>query len=266
MSPRGPARAARALALALGALAAAGCAPRLRPAPAGLPSAPAALLAEVRAAQGRVTTVQGTARVAVDGPEGAGGVEQFLAAGRPGLLRVETHDFFGNVLSVLAVEDGRLALYDARERVFYRGPATAANIGRLVPVPLPPEDLVTLLCGSAPLLDGDPIGVAPVDGALRLTLRRGEALQRVDVGDGALVVAARSSRAGVVGLEVALAGHRPRGEAVLPTEVTARAPGAGLSLSLRWKAVEVNGPLDPALFRLTPPEGARLVDLEAAPR
>jgi hypothetical protein len=264
----GPARAA-ALAPGLAALLAvalAGCAPRLRPPPPGLPAAPAALLEEVRAAQGRVTSVQGTARVAVDGPDGAGGVEQFLAAERPGRLRVETHDFFGNVLSVLAVDGAALVLYDARERVFYRGAATAENVGRLVPVPLPPEDLVTLLCGSAPVLDGQPIDASPVDGALRLTLRRGDALQRLDVGAGAQVLRARSSRAGVVGLEVELSGHRPRGGAVLPTEVTARAPGARLALSLRWKEVEANGPVDPSLFGLVPPEGARIVDLGPAAR
>jgi hypothetical protein len=193
-------------------------------------------------------------------------VEQFLAAARPGRLRVESHDFFGNVLSVLAVDGDALVLYDARERVYYRGAATAENVGRLVPVALPPEDLVTLLCGSAPVLDGAPIDASPVDGALRLTLRRGEALQRLDVGAGGAVLRARSSRAGVVGLEVELSGHRPRGDASLPTEVKARVPGAGLALSLRWKAVEVNAPLDPALFRLDPPEGARIVDLAPSPR
>ncbi len=258
---------ARAAALAaLAGLLAAGCAPRLRPPPAGLPAAPAALLEEVRAVQARVRGVQGQARVAVDGPQGAGGVDQFLAAERPGRLRVESHDFFGNVLSVLAVDGPDLALYDARERTFYRGAATAENVGRLVPVPLPPADLVALLCGSAPLLDGEPVDASPVDGALRLTLRRGEALQRVDVGAGGAVVRARSSRGGVVGLEVELSGHRDRGGALLPAEVVARAPGAGLALTLRWREVEVNGALDPALFRLAPPEGARVVDLEPAPR
>lgn len=267
MSRRAAALAGRGRLAALAAAAlATGCAPRLRPPPPGLPEAPAALLAEVRAAQGRVTSVQGQARVSVDGPDGAGGADQFVAAERPGRLRIETYDFFGNVASVLAVDGPDLALYDARERTFYRGAATAANVGRLVPVPLAPADLVTLLCGSAPVLDGEAVDVAPVDGALRLTLRRGEELQRLDVGAGAAVVQARSSRAGVVGLEVALAGHRPRGGAVLPTELTARAPGARLALSLRWKEVEANGAVDPALFRLTPPEGARVVDLDPAPR
>ena len=35
-----------------------------------------------------------------------------------------------------------------------------------------------------------------------------------------------------------------------------------MSLELRWKDdLQVNGPSDPALFRLDPPRGARVVDL-----
>ena len=255
-----PGRAARLSALGLAALAA-GCLPRSRPPPPGLPAEPAALLEEVRAAQGRVTSVQGQARLTAEGPDFAGGVEQFVAARRPGQLRLESLDFFGNVLAVLAVDGDLLALYDARTKVYYRGAATAENVGRLVPVALPPAALVTLLCGSAPILDGTPVDASPVDGALRLTLRRGEALQRLDVGAGAAILRAVDSRAGVVGLEVELEGHRLQGGALLPAQVAARAPGARVALSLRWKSVEVNGPIDPGLFRLAPPEGARVVDL-----
>lgn len=211
-----------------------------------------------------MVSVQGQARLTLEGPDLAGGVEQFVAAERPGRLRLESLDFFGNVLAVLAVDGPDLALYDARAKVYYRGAATAANVGRLVPVALPPADLVTLLCGSAPILDGDPVDAAPVDGALRLTLRRGEALQRLDVGQGAVVLHALDSRAGVVGLEVTLTGHRLHGGVPLPGEVAARAPGARVALRLRWTSVEVNRPVEPGLFRLAPPDGARVVDLPPA--
>ena len=217
----------------------------------------------MRAAQARVQTVQGEARVVVEGPQGSGGVDQFLAAEKPGRLRVESHDFFGNVLSVLAVDGPELFLYDARERVLYRGAASAANVARLVPVALPPADLVTVLCGSAPVLDGLPLDASPVDGALRLTLKRGDEAQRLDVGAGAAVLRARLSRLGAVSLELDLTGHRPLGGAALPTQLAARAPLQRTALTLRWKSLEVNAPLDPALFRLAPPDGARVVDLDA---
>jgi len=254
------------LALAGAVLALAACHPR-RP-PPDLSLDPAALLAEVKAAQARVVTVQGRARVGVDAPDGSGGGEQYLVAERPGRLRIEAYDFFGNVVAVLAVEDGRLALYDARERTFLRGAATPANLGRLVPVPLPPEALVTLLCGSAPLLEGTPVSAEPGDGRVVLTLRAGDLLQRLEVGPGAALLASRIRRVTAggevpAGLDAEFSVHRTHAGQRLPTDLVARAPQAGVALSLHWRELEVNRPVDPSLFRLSPPAGARIVDLDS---
>ena len=251
-------------AAAVAAAALAGC--HLRRPPPDLSADPAALLAAVKAAQDAVRGVEGRARVGVDAPGGGGAVEQYLAAEKPGRVRVESHDFFGNVLSVLAVDDGRLAVYDAREKVFYRGPATRENVGRLVPVALSPEELATLLCGSAPLLDGQPVSAIPGDGVMVLTLRAGGLTQVLEIGAGAAVVSSRLRRAGPdgpapAGLEADFSKHRLHAGLSLPTEVEARAPVSGVSLALHWKALTVNGPLDPGLFRLDPPRGARIVDL-----
>jgi len=261
-------RPALAAAVLLAAAALAGCHPRLPalPPPADLPADPADLLAAVRAAQDAARGVEGRARVGVDAPGGGGAVDQFLAAEKPGRVRVESYDFFGNVLSVLVIDDGRLAVYDAREKVFYRGPATRENVGRLVPVALSPEELATLLCGSAPLLDGQPVSAEPGNGVMVLTLRRGDLTQVLEVGAGAAVVSSRLRRAGAsgpvaVGLEADFSRHRPHAGLSLPSDLQARAPASKVSLSLHWKALAVNGTLDPALFRLDPPKGARVVDL-----
>jgi hypothetical protein len=64
-----------------------------------------------------------------------------------------------------------------------------------------------------------------------------------------------------VELEVTLAGHAPRGGVPFPGEVRVGAPQAEVEVGLRWKAVEVNGEVDPALFVLSPPAGARVVEL-----
>ena len=246
----------------------AACHPRVPPPDLSLD--PAGLLAEVRAAQARVVSVQGRARVGVEAPDGSGGAEQYLVAERPGRLRIETYDFFGNVLALLAVEDGRLALYDARQRTFLTGAATPANLARLVPLPLAPETLVTLLCGSAPLLDGVPEAAEPGDGRMLLTIRDGDLVQRLEVGPGAALLASRVRRltaAGEVpaGLDAEFSVHRTRAGQRLPTDLDARAPGAGVALSLHWRELEVNGPIDPSLFRLSPPAGARVMDLDAPP-
>jgi hypothetical protein len=243
----------------------AGCHPR-RP-PPDLSLDPAQLLEAVKAAQARVVSVQGRARVGVDSPGGSGGAEQFLVAERPGRVRVEAYDFFGNVVALLAVEDGRLALYDARQRTFMRGAATPANLARLVPVPLAPEELVTLLCGSVPLLDGPAVAAEAGDGVVVLTLRQGDLLQRLEVGPGAAILASRVRRltaGGEVpaGLEAEFSVHRTRAGLRLPTDLSARLPQADVALTLHWRELEVNRPVDPSLFRPDPPAGARVVDLD----
>jgi len=252
-------RAAAGLAVAL---ALAGCARRAPPPDLSLD--PAALLAEVRAAQDRVRTVQGTARVTLEGPSGGGG-EQFLAAERPGRLRVEVRDFFGNVVGLAAVDGGVLALYDARAQVLYRGAATAGNLARLLPLRAEPGALVDLLCATAPLLDGAPVAAEPGDGRVFLTLRRDDREQVLEVGPGAALLSARTRRP-VLGdeapaeVDVTFRGLHQAGGVPFPDRVEARL--AGGAFTLRWRDVDVNGPVDPALFRLEPPRGARVVDLD----
>jgi hypothetical protein len=208
--------------------------------------------------------------VGVEGPDGQGGLEQFLVAEKPGRIRVESYDFFGNVLSVLAFDGGRLALFVAQQKVFFRGPATPENVARLVPVAVTPEALATLLGGSAPLLDGAPVSAVPGDGVMVLTLRQGDLEQRLEIGPGAVVVASRIWRLlrggdfAPAGLHADFSVHRSRGGARVPTDLSARDPGAKVALTLHWRELTVNGPVDPGLFTLSPPAGARLVDLAPA--
>lgn len=247
------------------ALAAAAALLGCRVPPPDLSRDPAELLAAVRAAQGRVARVQGSAKVHVDSPGSSGWVDEFLAAEKPDRVRLETHDFFGNVAAVLVADGGRFALYDARQRVYYRGDATPENVSRLLPLALPPADLAALLCGSAPLAEGEPREVEAKGSRLLLRLRGASAEQELAVGEEAAVEAARVRRpsaAAGASYDLELDDFRRRGGVRFPTTARLAAPAAGVRLELRWKEdLEVNGPADPALFRLEPPRGARVVEL-----
>src|SRR5512133_1290158 len=131
-----------------------GCA---RVPPADLTRDPKALLDQVMAAQARVQRVRGSARVRIGSPGGSGTVTEFIAAEKPDRLHLETLDFFGNPAAVLVAAGGQFAFLDRRESVLYRGEATAENVSRLLPVLVPVDELVTILCGSAPLIDGAPV-------------------------------------------------------------------------------------------------------------
>ena len=253
------------------ALALAGC--RRLPAP-DLPADPAALLDEVVRAQRAVTSVEGQARVHVEARGFEGTVTQFIAAEKPDRLHVETLDFFGNVVAVLVASGDRFALYDAREKVLYRGRPTKENIARLVPLAIDAPSLVTILCGSAPLLPGPPVELEPGEGVVRLVLDGGDRRQTLAIGAEAAV---ERSRVRLVGADGAVTDapapdafdlrfdvFRRWGGARFPTDLHLVARDPAAKLDLHWTEVEVNRPVDPELFVLEPPRGARVVELADA--
>jgi hypothetical protein len=254
------------LALVAAALLAA-CTPR-RP-PPDLSLDPAALLAQVRAAQAHVRSVRGEARLRIRSPDGSGTVTALVAAERPDRVYVQTVDFFGNTLAVLATSGGALSLYDARERVLYRGPATPRNLARLVPIALSPEELAAILCGAAPLLDGEARRAEPGRGYVTLELAGGDRTESLRIGAGAMVQRAAMRVAAAAGpsgwdLEIVRA-EAPEG-GTFPSEVSLSAESPEVRLRLAWQEAEWNAPVDAALFSPAPPRGARIVELgEAAP-
>ena len=206
--------------------------------------------------------MQGEASVTVDAPGApAGTVRQFVAAERPDRLHLETLDFFGNVAAVIAAGGGRFALYDAREKVLYRGRATPENLARIVPLPLPAEEIVAILCGGPPLA-GDPVRAGPGRGAIDLELAGDGGASSLRVVEAAAVERATLRPAGRPAYELSFGLFRTRAGTRLPGEVELRSNSPRVKLSLRWKDVEPNPALDEGLFRLSPPPGARVVDLD----
>jgi hypothetical protein len=251
--------------LAVAALAAlAACTPRVPPPDLSLEPAP--LLAQVRAAAAGAPRVQGEARLRLDAPGARGSVPAWLAAERPDRLHVEVLDFFGNPAATLVAAGGRLAIYDARSRTFLRGAATPAHVARLVPLPLSPERLVAILCGT-PLLEGEPVAAGPGHGYASLVLRDGPLTTELRVGPRAATVRA-AFRGGAPALpdhEVAYAAFEDLPLVRFPTEVVVTSSDPAVRVELAWKEPEVGAPLDPALFRLEAPAGARVVDLDLEP-
>jgi hypothetical protein len=256
MAPRARLAALAALAAALGA-----CAPRVPPPDLSLE--PAALLAQVRSASGIVGRAQGEARLRVEAPGQKGSAAAFVAVERPDRLHVEVLDFFGNPAAILVTAGGRLAIDDRRARTFYRGEATAENVARLVPLPLPPERIVALLLGAPPL-DGEPISAEPGPGHVTLVLRDPPRSAELVVGPRAAVE--RATFRGEPGLpdhDVTYRGFVDLLGGRFPGEVAISAPSAGVRVELAWKEPDLTAPLAAALFRMDPPDGAKVVDLDA---
>jgi len=228
-SPQRPLRAGLTAALLL----AAGC-PRLPP--PGLPSDAPGLLAAVEAAQARVRRVEGTARLGVGGP-GGGSAEALVAAERPDRLRVELLDFFGAPAALLVVAEGRFLFFDARQGTWTRGQATPENVGRMLPLALPVEEAVALLCGAAPLVNGTAVEWS------RLVRR------------------AAGGQLEPAGAEIRFSGFAARGAVRFPGSIrVVHLPSPPVTVAWRGEPV-LDGPPRPEAFALTPPPGARVLDL-----
>jgi hypothetical protein len=233
--------------------------------PPELQADPAELLTRLEAAQARVRSVRGTARVGISAPGQSGSTDAFLVAERPDRLRIEVMDFFGNVAAVLASDGERLALHDARSAAFYRGRPTAEAVSSLLPLALPPDELVAILCGAAPVRPGAPASVEPRDGRVVLTVGAGAEAEELALGAELAVEEARLPPGGPGGapgyaLEFGLFRHHAGRR--FPTEMALTAPEPRARVTLAWKGdLEVNRPSDPGLFRLDPPRGSRVVDL-----
>lgn len=258
------------LALAVAVIAAGGCAGGGLSGRAAqdLAADPAKLLDDVRAAQAKVRSVRGTARVRIESPGLTGTVTELVAAEKPARLRLETLDFFGNSAAMLVADGDRFGFYDARARTWYRGDATPENVSRFLPVVLPPDELVTILCGSAPILGGRAAEAVPKGGKVQLVVAAGEVGQRLEVGEELAVQSSRVRRADPdPGAQAAFYDldfdlFRHPGGVRFPMEVRLEAARARSRVKLAWRDdLEVNVRSDDGLFSLAPPRGAKVVDL-----
>src|SRR5207302_9667795 len=113
-----------------------------------------ALYAQAQAAHRIPETLSCDAKAFVEAPENGGRYALHVSVKRPASVRIEALTPLGDPAAVLVADQGRFALLDLRNNVFYRGPATPGNLSRLIPAPLTADELVALVTGGIPDLPG----------------------------------------------------------------------------------------------------------------
>lgn len=258
----------------LSAAAAQGCAVlRPPPPPAAPPSYRSASLDELlrvlSPGEGGVATVQASysARLRDRQKGAARSFSGMLAMGRPGSLRMRGSAAMLPNLFDLLVDGDRTALHVPRDNAVYEARGEAALLRHGLP---DPRILTSLF-----------VGRAATDGALHLletlpssyivyeaATGRGKArLVRKVVFDRADLSPVRLEYfddAGMLLRTVHCAGFftPPGTTAAVPREVRIEEPSAGRSLTLRLTDLRVNTPLNPGIFSLESPPGARRLPLE----
>ena len=138
-------------ALALLALLAPACMKPI-PRPSDAISEPGELLEAVKASSLEIESLRmKDVRLDYFGAQGRVSVRQTLLQQQPDRLRVQTYiPGFDGVAGVLVCACGQFAFHDRQEDIYYYGPATAKNVGRVLPLGLNCRDMGHVLLGGAP--------------------------------------------------------------------------------------------------------------------
>ncbi len=246
------------------ALVCSGCPHRIEFGPEGPIDDPEKLFQLVNRSQENLVTLQGDAKLHVSSPQGSGTLSMFVAISRPGLIHMETFDFFNRPVAALVSDGQRFGLYQTEGNVFYKGPASPENVSRFLPVVLPSEELVAVMLGQVPFIPAErkTLELDRKEGVYVLQLVRGGVTQTLRVHPKFYRVV-RSEVRGVPGYDLAFDDFKEQGAVVFPKEVKLMAEVAQTELRLHYSDVALNGPPDLTLFELEPPEGARVVEVDA---
>ncbi len=232
------------------------------------PQTAAAVLARARAVP-LARSVQGMARMDawVDGEARKGNV--LIVIERPDRAHFQALTPTIDMIAVLATDGQRFISFERGADRCLVGRACAANMARLVPLELPPGELVDAILGRLPVITGSQ--------TLSWDTQRDAYLIEIRAADGRTVeqvwIQARTFR--FLGTVLHVGGKRVASLAY--DEVTAWGAGGPprtlrvqvearkLDLSLRLREIEIDAPADAEVFAPTCPSGMLQVELPCAP-
>jgi hypothetical protein len=200
----------------------------------------------------------------VDAPQNGGRYPFQVAVRRPASLRIAALDPLGNPAAVLvADEEGRFALLDTRSNVYYRGPATAENLARLIPAPLRPAELVAILLGAPPPLPGGVPSSAyrSGDGSVLVVEAPDGISQEICAGSDLRVERVRRFRGKDLWWSASLEDHDDQGGAQMPRLLRFSVPGEKTEVELTLRDRLIGRPPPSGAFQLGAPQGVRIVEL-----
>jgi hypothetical protein len=230
----------------------------------GPPPDPGALYIQAKKAHQVPETLSADAKAFVEAPQNAGRYSLHLSVKRPASLRLEALSPMGDPVAILVADQGRFALLDLRNNVFYRGPATPANLSRLIPAPLRDEEIVALATGDIPELPGGrPESAAREGDGYRLVITSPRMRQEVVLGgDLRLVQVRRMDASNNLLWSVGLDEHDDSSGAQVPRLLHLEAPPDKIKVDLRLRSVLAGKPPPAGAFLLGVPAGVRVEEVQ----
>ena len=184
--------------------------------------------------------------------------KQYVAADDQGRLRLETVSPFGTPLLTLASDGGRLMIYDSENARFFLGPVTQEALSKLIPVPMSPGELASLLRGGVPVMTGarPSLGWNTKTGRYVLTLKDSERVQVIEFEpQHRRVTSLRTELNGRELYAIKLGQYSGTGDAIIPLRIRFVVPKQELSIDMTVKDHTLDPELPAGAFTLTPPRG-----------
>ncbi len=183
---------------------------------------------------------------------------QLVAVDGQGRLRIDVLSPFGQPLSTLVSDGGRLMIYSMENRRFLVGAATPENLARLVPLKIDPSALSALLRGAIPILAHDTATVAwdATAGTHQLDLRGSAGRQLIDLEPDSLrVVRLRQWQGGSLVVDGRFGDYSGGGDAIIPQRMRFESPEDDLQVDLKVTDFRLDPSFTEATFQLAPPRG-----------
>jgi len=226
------------------------------------------LLLRLRAAASKIKTLQAETRMEIYGKDDVKKGKVLVVAERPNRVQFQALSPTDDMLAVLATNGARFTSFERGGSTCFQGDACPRNMARLVPIALPPASLVSALLGDVPLIDADEVTSSWIakGGHYRLELRAKPAAH------------GEPPYAEVIEIEPTrlrpVRGELRRGDTLLwtlefeeplafspsgpPKRLRFQMPRQAIDLSVEFRDVTLDDPIEPILFDVACPEGARV--------
>jgi hypothetical protein len=230
------------------------------------PPPPEELLVRIQARSQNLLGLKGLAYVQVSAPGKSFRVQEVILARRPADLRLESLSPLGNPQFYLATDGRELNLYNPGENRYYRGRTNARYFSSLLPLPLDPEEIVTLLLGSFPILphSGSSVHFEPQENLWILELNDSsrEAVQTLGVEPQSGQVSYTEYRLRGVTRRLSFGDFRVLSNLSFPYQIHFEAPESKTKLRVEYTDAEINPVWERGDFHLPVPRGAQIIPLE----
>lgn len=246
------------------------CPARRTPAPDDALTDPAAVLDLARLrpdGPAAITSLSAEARVSFYSSGGARKGKMVILARRPAALHFSALSPTDDLVAFLASDGQRYTSFERGSDVCETGPACAANVSGLLPIPMEGADLVSLLISGVPIIAHERATVQwdARAGAYRLELVDGPRLQRLWVQHpSGRLRAAELWQHDKRQVRVAYSDYQTHGALSLAHDIHVEASKGAIDLKVRYREVELNTPIDDGAFTIPCPDGTRAVEVPCA--